>query len=63
MSSTQLFPKPPKQMKQPRKDVLRTQLVVAAQEIERLRGIELHLQERISNASQALAGDLHAISA
>jgi hypothetical protein len=32
-----LFPKPPKRMRQPKKDVLREQLVLAADEIERLR--------------------------
>lgn len=32
----QLFPREPRRMKQPRKDVLRDQLVLAAAEIERL---------------------------
>lgn len=32
-----LFPKPPKRMRQPKKDVLREQLVLAADEIVRLR--------------------------
>lgn len=32
-----LFPKPPKRMRQPKKDVLRDQLVLAADEIVRLR--------------------------
>ena len=63
MNGFQLFPKPPKRMKQPRKEVLRDQLVVAAQEIERLRASELRLQQRINNASQALAGDSANVSA
>ncbi|WP_161809456.1 hypothetical protein [Stenotrophomonas panacihumi] len=33
----QLFPKPPKRMRQPRKDTLREELARAADEIERLR--------------------------
>lgn len=33
----QLFPREPRRMKQPRKDVLRDQVVLAAAEIERLR--------------------------
>jgi hypothetical protein len=32
-----LFPKPPKRMRQPKKDVLRDQLVLAVDEILRLR--------------------------
>ncbi|MBD9376158.1 hypothetical protein [Pseudoxanthomonas sp. PXM04] len=34
----QLFPRPPRRMKQPTKDQLRAQLVQAASEIERLQG-------------------------
>lgn len=34
---TDLFPKPPKKMRQPRKDVLREQLALAADEIASLR--------------------------
>ncbi|MFC0677483.1 hypothetical protein ACFFGH_06420 [Lysobacter korlensis] len=34
-----LFPKPPKRMCQPKKDVLRDQLVLAADEIVRLRAL------------------------
>lgn len=34
----QLFPRPPRRMKQPTKDQLRAQLAEAASEIERLQG-------------------------
>lgn len=58
MTSAQLFPKPPKRMKQPSKDVLRDQLVQAAEEIERLRAETLRMQDRISSASAALTGEM-----
>lgn len=35
--SPDLFPRPPRRMRQPRKDVLRDQLALAATEIEALR--------------------------
>ena len=37
VTTERLFPRPPKRMKQPRKDTLREQLALAASEIERLR--------------------------
>lgn len=37
MARPDLFPRPPRRMRQPRKDVLRDQLALAASEIETLR--------------------------
>ncbi|HYG06493.1 MAG TPA: hypothetical protein VD865_08770 [Stenotrophomonas sp.] len=42
---SQLFPKPPKRMRQPRKDQLREELARAAAEIERLRSENEHLRQ------------------
>jgi len=44
----QLFPKPPRRMKQPRKDVLREQLAAASATIE-------HQQQEIERLTAALA--------
>lgn len=43
--TAQLFPKPPKRMRQPRKDTLREELARAADEIERLRTENEHLRQ------------------
>ncbi len=42
--NAQLFPREPRRMKQPAKDVLREQLVVAADEVIRLRAEVLRLR-------------------
>jgi len=43
--TTQLFPKPPKRMRQPRKEALRVELARAAAEIERLLTENEHLRQ------------------
>src|SRR5690606_34749725 len=47
MTAPQLFPKPPKRMRQPPKDLLREQLATAADEIIRLRAENDHLNQRM----------------
>ena len=59
MSAPQLFPKPAKRMKQPPKDFLREQLGIAADEIIRLRTLELANEDRIKSARAALEGEQH----
>lgn len=50
----QLFPREPRRMKQPRKDALREQLVIAAQRIEQLAGENLALREAIDTSTEHL---------
>lgn len=57
MTAPQLFPKPAKQMRQPPKDLLREQLVLAADEIIRLRTQVLATEQRINSALAALEGE------
>ena len=57
--SQQLFPRPPRRMKQPPKDVLREQLVTAADELIRLRAENLALRD----AAQQAADQLRAVAA
>lgn len=57
MTAQQLFPKPPKRMKQPPKDLLREQLATAANEIIRLRAENEHLEQRMESARAALEGE------
>lgn len=45
MTSPDLFPRPPRRMRQPRKDVLRDQLALAATEIETLRAENQRLRQ------------------
>lgn len=52
----QLFPKPAKRMRQPRKDLLREQLATAANEIIRLRAQVLANEQRMESARVALEG-------
>ncbi len=57
----QLFPREPRRMKQPPKDVLREQLVTAADELIRLRAENLALRDAAQQAGEqpraALATD------
>ena len=57
MTTPQLFPKPAKRMKQPRKALLCEQLATAADEIIRLRTLELANEDRIKSARAALEGE------
>ena len=59
MTTPQLFPKPAKRMKQPRKAFLCEQLAIAADEIIRLRAQELANEDRIKSARAALEGEQH----
>lgn len=52
--SQQLFPRPPRRMKQPPKDVLREQLVTAADELIRLRAENLALRDAAQQAADQL---------
>ncbi len=52
--SPQLFPRPPRRMKQPPKDVLREQLVTAADELIRLRAENLALRDAAQQAADQL---------
>ncbi|WP_414617000.1 hypothetical protein [Stenotrophomonas muris] len=52
--NAQLFPREPRRMKQPAKDVLREQLVVAADEVIRLRAEVLRLRGQIYQATEPL---------
>ncbi|WP_313415956.1 hypothetical protein [Stenotrophomonas sp.] len=54
----QLFPREPRRMKQPAKDVLREQLVVAADEVIRLRAEVLRLRGQIHQATEQLRAAL-----
>lgn len=56
MTAPQLFPKPPKRMRQPPKDLLREQLATAANEIIRLRAQVLANEQRMESARAALEG-------
>jgi len=51
----QLFPRQPRRMKQPAKDMLREQLVLAADEVIRLRAENLALREAMQSAAAQLA--------
>lgn len=55
--ANQLFPRDPRRMKQPPKDLLREQLATAADEIIRLRAAVDHLNQRIESACAALKGE------
>ncbi len=50
----QLFPRQPRRMKQPAKDMLREQLVLAADEVMRLRAENLALREAAHQAAEQL---------
>lgn len=50
----QLFPRQPRRMKQPAKDMLREQLVLAADEVIRLRAENLALREAMQTAATQL---------
>ncbi|GAB3054401.1 hypothetical protein [Stenotrophomonas tumulicola] len=50
----QLFPKPPRRMKQPAKDVLRDQLAVAADRIIELSAENLALRDAIERSTEHL---------
>lgn len=54
----QLFPREPRRMKQPPKDVLREQLVIAADELIRLRAEVLRLRCQIYQATEQLRAAL-----
>lgn len=54
----QLFPREPRRMKQPAKDVLREQLVVAADEVIRLRAENLALRDAATLATEQLRAAL-----
>ena len=54
----QLFPREPRRMKQPAKDVLREQLVVAADEVIRLRAENLALRDAAQQATEQLRAAL-----
>lgn len=54
----QLFPREPRRMKQPAKDVLREQLVVAADEVIRLRTENLALRDAAQQATEQLRAAL-----
>ncbi|MHC1668144.1 hypothetical protein ACODUO_03190 [Stenotrophomonas maltophilia] len=53
-----LFPREPRRMKQPAKDVLREQLVVAADEVIRLRAEVLRLRGEMNRATEQLRAAL-----
>lgn len=50
----QLFPRPPRRMKQPAKDTLCDQLVIAADEVIRLRAENLRLRDAANQATEQL---------
>ncbi len=54
----QLFPREPRRMKQPPKDVLREQLVTAADELIRLRAENLALRDAAQQAGEQLRAAL-----
>lgn len=57
MARPDLFPRPPRRMRQPRKDVLRDQLALAASEIETLRAENERLRQPWwRRAARAFAG-------
>lgn len=56
--TAQLFPREPRRMKQPAKDVLREQLVVAADEVISLRAEVLRLRGQIYQATEQLRAAL-----
>lgn len=56
--TAQLFPRAPRRMKQPAKDVLREQLVVAADEVIRLRAEVLRLRGQMNQATEQLRAAL-----
>lgn len=56
--TAQLFPREPRRMKQPAKDVLREQLVVAADDVIRLRAEVLRLRGQIDQATEQLRAAL-----
>ncbi len=54
----QLFPREPRRMKQPPKDLLREQLVTAADELIRLRAENLALRDAAQQAGEQLRAAL-----
>ncbi|HDS1220305.1 TPA: hypothetical protein QEG05_002996 [Stenotrophomonas maltophilia] len=56
--NAQLFLREPRRMKQPAKDVLREQLVVAADEVIRLRAEILRLRDTATQATEQLRATL-----
>jgi len=56
--TTQLFPREPRRMKQPAKDMVREQLVVAADEVIRLRAEVLRLRGQMNQATEQLRAAL-----
>lgn len=56
--TAQLFPREPRRMEQPAKDVLREQLVVAADEVIRLRAEVLRLRDAATQATEQLRAAL-----
>lgn len=56
--TAQLFPREPRRMKQPPKDVLREQLATAADEVIRLRAENLALRDAAQQAGEKLRAAL-----
>lgn len=56
--TAQLFPREPRRMKQPPKDVLREQLVTAADDLIRLRAENLALRDAALQAGEQLRAAL-----
>lgn len=56
--SAQLFPRPPRRMKQPAKDLLREQLATAADELIRLRAENLRLRDTAHQTAEQLRAAL-----
>ncbi len=56
--TAQLFPREPRRMKQPPKDLLREQLAVAADEVIRLRAENLRLRDTAQQAGEQLRAAL-----
>lgn len=54
----QLFPRQPRKMRQPPKDVLREQLVLAADEVIRLRAENARLRDATQQAGEQLRAAL-----
>ena len=58
--NAQLFPREPRRMRQPAKDVLREQLVVAADEVICLRAEVLRMRDAATQATEQLRAALSA---
>ncbi|HDS1132386.1 TPA: hypothetical protein UM365_000197 [Stenotrophomonas maltophilia] len=58
--NAQLFPREPRRMRQPAKDVLREQLVVAADEVICLRAEVLRMRDAATQATEQLRAALAA---